>query len=131
MIFMSNFYNSPQIVPKTIKIVKKSASMMRQTPQNQGFLILRAYGGGGSRTPVRKPVGKNFYHHSWFLVIPFGRHKPTSRQPRVASWVLFTPQSLSAKVLYLSMPDSQAIDDLRPTAALIKPQMRNFCCRFF
>ena len=59
------------------------------------------------------------------------RAQTGTRTGQVASWVLFTLQSLGAKVPHLSMPDSAAVSDRGLTAALIKPQMLKYCCRFF
>jgi len=59
------------------------------------------------------------------------RAQTDKRAGQVASWVLFTLQSLGAKVPHLSMPDSAAVSDRGLTAALIKPQMLNYYCRFF
>ena len=36
----------------------------------RGFIVDTAYGGEGSRTPVRKPIGRGLYHHIHYFDIP-------------------------------------------------------------
>ena len=96
-----------------------------------------AYGDGGSRTRVRRFIDKDFYHHSrfiWCRALPGVFPIPNANQQAkgFGSFLIFYRfKATGGKVPCISRPGFGYAGLPEPTTALIKPQMRNYYCRFF
>ncbi len=67
LLHKSRFYtHSTHLVPKYTKKSNKKPKISGTNTVISGFFMSIKYGGEGNRTPVRRPIDRNFSHHSHF-----------------------------------------------------------------